>query len=364
MMRFEPRVFTLAKDAERPEENQDACRTDAEQGVAAIADGVASSIFARQWAQVLTEAVVAGPPDLASHGARRCPPGTQGVPGDREALARWLARRREAWAGQIDVSELAWYQKPKLREGAFSTLLWVEILPIDQSDRQPQDPWRLRVFAVGDSCLFHVRRKQLLRSFPVERADELEADPVVIGSVDLNRDERVEFRSFEAICRPGDLLVLSTDAVAEWALRQRDAGRPPEWEEYWSKAEHAWQEEVTSLRQAREMRYDDATLLLLRVGDGVTAPDEADRSAPAAEAAAAEQHAGPAPDAKCAPQPEWARKLKSLSEQLADQVSGPWARGASKLKDKLKEMRQSAESALKKYRDKFRSDQQDPPPDA
>jgi len=333
-MRFESRVFQLAKDDEHPEENQDACHADAEHGIAAIADGVASGIFARQWARILTEATVAETPD----------------PGDKEAFGAWLARRREAWQREIDVSGLAWFQKPKLREGAFSTLLWVEILPIDESDRQPQDPWRLRVFAVGDSCLFHVRGQQLLRTFPIETAEELEADPVVVGSVDLNRDELVQFKSFDALCRPGDLLVLCTDAIAEWALRQAEAGDPPAWEDYWNKTEEEWQQEVATLRSERHMRYDDATLLLLRVGDGVTAPNQAEATAPAAGAATKDQP-GPPPLPGPATHPEWSKKLSSLSEQLASQVSEQLARGAKK----LKEVRESAESTIRKYRDKFRS---------
>jgi hypothetical protein len=338
-MRFESRDFGLAKDAERPEENQDAFRADAARGIAAIADGVATALFAGQWARILTEATVVEPPD----------------PGDKNAFAAWLARRREAWNAQIDVSQLAWFQKPKLREGAFSTLLWVEITPIDERDRQPQDPWRLRAFAVGDSCLFHHRGDQLLRAFPVERAEELEADPVVIGSIDLNRDELVDFKSYEGLCRPGDVLVLCTDAVADWALRNREAGRAPVWEDYWERPEQAWQEEVIGLRRERQMRYDDATLLLLRVTDGVTIPKCVEDGAHAAAAASTAEQTGPTPLADLAARPDWAEKLKSFSGQFADQVSERVARGMKK----LKEVRESAESALRKYRERIRSEDKD-----
>jgi len=339
-MRFEFRDFNLAKDAEHPEENQDAFATDAERGIAAIADGVASGIFARQWARILTQATVAEPPD----------------PDDQPAFAAWLAARREAWSAEIDVSRLAWFQKPKLREGAFSTLLWVEITPIDERDRQPHDPWRLRVRAVGDSCLFHVRAGELLRAFPIEKAEALEANPVVIGSLDLGRDGLVEFPSYEALCRPGDLLVLSTDAVADWALRQYEAGRTPEWGDYWDKSPEAWQAEVAALRNEREMRYDDATLLLLRVTDGMNVPEQPGRPTPAVEAAPSAEPTAPPPlpDAEQADAdapPDWAEKLKSLTDQVADQVSEQVARGMKK----LKEVTESAGSAIKKYQEKLRS---------
>jgi hypothetical protein len=340
-MRFESRVFKLAKDPEHPEENQDALGTDAARGIAAIADGVAAGIFAGQWARILTQAAVAEPPD----------------PGDKDAFAAWLAERREAWNAQIDVSQLAWFQKPKLRDGAFSTLLWVVITPIDESDRQPQDPWRLRAFAVGDSCLFHIRGSELLRSFPVEKAEELEADPVVIGSVDLNRDELLEFQSFEALCRPGDWLVLSTDAVADWALRRREAGDLPHWADYWTKTEATWQEEVTALRADRQMRYDDATLLLLRVTDGKTVPQQPEPVAHRAEATAPQDQPSPPALPQTAAEPDWTQKLKSFSEQLAGQVSEQVSRGVKK----LKEVKESAESAWRKYRDKSRPDDPDKP---
>ena len=334
-MRFEFRDFKLAKDAEHPDENQDAFCTDADRGIAAIADGVASGIFAGQWARILTEATVAEPPD----------------PGDQAAFGAWLAARREAWNAEIDVSQLAWFQKPKLREGAFSTLLWVEITPIDERDRQPQDPWRLRALAVGDSCLFHLRGEELLRAFPIEKAEELEADPVVIGSIDLNRDDLLEFKSYEALCRPGDLLVLCTDAVADWALRQCEAGRPPVWGDYWDTSPEAWQEEVAALRSDRQMRYDDATLLLLRVTDGVTVPEQPDRPTSAAEAAPSTDETAPPPLPDAATHPDWAHKLKSFTDQVADQVSGQVARGVKK----LKEVKESAGSAIKKYRERLRS---------
>jgi hypothetical protein len=338
-MRFASRVFQLAKDAERPEENQDACQADARRGIAAIADGVASSLFSRRWAQILTRATVAEVPDA----------------GNPQAFGRWLAERRQAWTSQINVSELAWFQKPKLREGAFSTLLWVEVMPLHDTDRRPEDPWRLRVFAVGDSCLFHVRQRELLRSFPVQRAEQLEGSPLVIGSVDLNRDELVKFQSLEEICRPADLLVLCTDAIAEWALRVQEAGSPPVWQRYWSMTQEAWQEEILALRDRREMRHDDATLLLLRVGDGVTAPEQADQATLPAQAAAD----APAPPPAPAAEPDWTERLKSFSEQLAGQVSQQVARGLQK----LKQVKKSAESALRKYREKRRRDDKNRPND-
>lgn len=260
-LRLDWRVLTVAKDADYPDENQDAVRVDQERGTAAIADGVTSSLFARLWATILVEAAASNLPD----------------PDDREGLARWLAEHRAAWSRQIDVSRLAWFQKAKLRDGAFSTLLAIRFVPPDDATKQDAPTWRLRGLAIGDSCLFHVREGRLLRKFPIQTSAEFNSDPMVLGSMDLNRDERLSFRRLDEPCRPGDLVVLCTDALADWALRQEESGNPPAWEAYWDLDAPAWKERILSLRAEREIRCDDTTLLLLRIMDYLDRLREDDR---------------------------------------------------------------------------------------
>ena len=248
-MPFESRVFKLAKDTEHPEEYQDAFRVDAARGIAVVADGVASAIFSRQWAEILTEAIVADAPD----------------PQDKQAFGRWLHQRRQEWSEQIDVSCLAWFQRAKLPVGAFSTLLWVRLLETEEDRPGAFGAYRLQGFAIGDSCLFHVRHGEVVRTFPIQKAAELQADPVAIGSVDLKRDQLLQFVTLDEFCFPDDLLVLCTDAVTEWALRLKESGGSPAWDEYWSMTQQDWEEEIAGLRDRRQMRYDDATFILLRV---------------------------------------------------------------------------------------------------
>jgi len=327
-MSFESHAFQLAKDPEHPEENQDAYRIDASAGIAAVADGVASGIFSRAWAKILTDAVAAEPPDVVN----------------RDAFALWLGEQRTRWEQEIDVDSLAWFQKPKLREGAFSTLLWVRAADDEpESDERP-DTYRFQCVAVGDSCLFLVRDNRIVRSFPIERSEQLEADPVVIGSVDLGRDELVEFQSIDLTCREGDLVVLCTDAVADWALRACESGSPPDWSPLWEMTEEAWQEHVDSLRTQRQMRYDDATLVLLNVGRQV--PRETKE--PADEVPAAESAPPPFPA-----DGDWRETLKLLKDQVAEELSGQVTKGVGK----LKQMKESAGSAIRKYRDKLRDNE-------
>lgn len=249
-MHFDAQVFELPKDVEHPEQNQDAWAFSCRRGVAALADGVASSLFARAWARILTEAAIDETPD----------------PGNRDNFDCWVRRCRETWTSRIDVSRLAWFQKAKLRDGAFATLLSISLVPpVEETEAMGTSSGRLRGFAVGDSCLFLVRDGKTVRTFPLENASQLEARPMALGSIDLKHDALVEFSRLDDECFPGDLVVLVSDAVAEWALRQREAGTPVDWERFWDMPEEDWQRNVMALRDERQMRYDDTTMILLRV---------------------------------------------------------------------------------------------------
>jgi hypothetical protein len=88
-----------------------------------------------------------------------------------------------------------------------------------------------------------------------------------------------------------------------------------------------WQAEIGQLRQSRQMRYDDATLLLLRV------VEKAAEWAPLPLPAVAEE--------------DWAKTLKEVSGQVSegiDRLSDRMLHGFQQLKDK----------AVRKYRDKFK----------
>jgi hypothetical protein len=355
-MRLDFRVFSLAKDHERPEENQDAWAIDPRRGIAAVADGVSSAIFSRYWATILTEAVIVQPPE----------------PDDAEGFRAWLAQQRDVWANRIDLSRLAWYQKAKIKDGAFSTLLWICLHPSDDGDPAA---CRIRGYAVGDCCLFVIRDGALLGSFPVQTAAELEVDPLAVGSLDLKRDDRLVFQPLDDCGREGDMLVLCTDAVAHWAFTLQESGSPVNWEAYWEMPEETWQAEVIAMRDRREMRFDDATLMLLRLcadGDGVEGGEDRgsrgegevfdDAVGSALPPGAEEQPAGDAsqalpswlPQSAMSALPgkldEWKEKIKTLSGQVVDETGKQVARGLGK----IRQATESAESALQEYLKKLR----------
>ncbi len=256
-MPFEWRVFELAKEPEHPDQNQDAWWLNAEDGVAAIADGVTSGIFSRQWARLLTRAVVDDWPD----------------PGNEDRFPAWVSDLRAQWEREIDVSGLAWYQRAKLREGGFSTLLWLRLLD-NGGLRDGREESRIEALAIGDSCLFHVRGDELLESFPLDCTGQFDSSPLVLGSVNLKRDDQLQFERLEIASRTGDMIVLCTDSVAAWAMNQYERGDPVPWSNYWDMEPQAWADEVGRLRGQSRMRVDDATLLLLRVSQTAGPPAE------------------------------------------------------------------------------------------
>jgi hypothetical protein len=180
-----------------------------------------------------------------------------------------------------------------------------------------------------------------VRSFPLETADQFEVDPIVLGSVDLKRDHLLQFAILDEMCYPDDELILCTDAVAEWAVRCYASGEGPVWSDFWQMSEDDWRSGVIWLRQERQMRTDDSTLLMLRVVDDRV---ETEKS-----------HQQPAEAASGSPADEssdlrWltvaTKDLKSVSEQVAEQVDHT-------SEQVLKGLRGIKDRALKKYRETF-----------
>jgi hypothetical protein len=221
------------------EECQDAVAGAVDRSRFAVADGASESAEAGLWARLLVEDFVAAP-------ARHL------------AWANWLPPLQDRWAAAVAAlpagDTLPWYLEERSRKGAFATFLGVVV---------EDSLWH--ALAVGDSCLFQLRGGALLRSFPVQRADEFGSTPWLIGSrppgaeVALKHGQRAQGE-----WQAGDRLWLMTDALAQWFLRQAEEGGRP-WEalgQVLAEAEPdaafaAW---VGVTRSLGQLRNDDVTL--------------------------------------------------------------------------------------------------------
>lgn len=225
------RAFWLPKSGHTQSEYEDAFHLPGEGGPpwrAAVADGATESAFARTWARCLVRGF-----------------GERGTAGDDDFGAQ-LEMWQAAWRASVapHVNGLAWYAAAKAEEGAHATFLGVSC--------QADGSWR--ALSVGDCCLFHLRGDDVLRAWPLETADAFTNRPPLLPS----RPDRPapEPLALSATCRPGDTLLLATDALAAWLLQTGPAVAR-------TFTPSTFAERIVQARADRSLRNDDVTLVVL-----------------------------------------------------------------------------------------------------
>src|SRR5262249_3615526 len=120
-----------------------------------------------------------------------------------------------------------------------------------------------KCWAVGDSCCFWVRGNVLLLSFPVTSWSEFGIAPLLFRSKPIGA--LPEPVAAQGTCRPGDLFLFATDAMAQNLLRSIAEGTPPDWERFWVLDADQWRREIETLRDRNEIVDDDCTMVLVRI---------------------------------------------------------------------------------------------------
>ncbi len=120
--------------------------------------------------------------------------------------------------------------------------------------------------AVGDSCIFQVQGDEVISALPIDRATDFNNYPVLLCSLEA-RNERtwrnLEIR--EGRWKPGDELLLMTDALAQWFLQELEGGENPlaELREVMDGSlgrQGVFAQWVEALRSDKSIRNDDTTL--------------------------------------------------------------------------------------------------------
>jgi len=184
------RSFLVPKMGHAPDECEDASAGDPDAGRFAVADGASESYAAGDWARLLVEAFV-----------------TTGPAGD------WLKDPREAWQQQAAGSAVSWYAEDKFARGGHATFLGVSVQPAD-------DGFGWEAVAVGDSCLLHLSEGHGVTSFPLTRSTEFNGAPTLVNS----RGGNPAWKTAHGTLRPGETLLLATDALAQHLLESAEAG--------------------------------------------------------------------------------------------------------------------------------------------
>lgn len=168
----------------------------------AIADGATQASFSRLWAQLLVRAYCKG--QLGSH-----------------KLHKPLRALQDRWTREVAKKPLPWFAQEKVRQGAFAAILGVTFIQHDENDEDAQDDGLWTAFALGDSCLFHIRNNQLLLAFPLKHSEDFNNSPMLLSSNPLNNTQiEAVVLMHRGSWRKGDLFFLMTDAMACWFLRR------------------------------------------------------------------------------------------------------------------------------------------------
>ena len=104
----------------------------------------------------------------------------------------------------------------------------------------------------------------------IERSQAFEANPHALTSIASKQDQALPFHTLRDFCEPGDLLILCTDAIGAWAIKALEDGATLLWRDFWDMSQDDWAAYIGRLREDGRMRYDDATMVLLRVSESTS----------------------------------------------------------------------------------------------
>lgn len=245
-MTLSSRSFSIEKKGNPPEYNDDSAAADVATGRFAVSDGAAESGFAGVWSRALVRQFV-GHSDTSY-----------------DDWKGWLPQAQKNWLDELRGVTIPYYGEQQFEQGAFATFLGLVVSGQEEAERD----WR--VVAVGDSCLFHTRGNELLKSFPLVASKQFDRFPKLIGSrskVDEIASKRSKKDSGSGT--GGDRLWLLSDALARWCFVEVEAERSP-WNELRDlAAPHQTDEQfsqwVAEARATRQLENDDVTLLVVEL---------------------------------------------------------------------------------------------------
>ncbi|RBO83082.1 hypothetical protein [Nocardia puris] len=185
----EPRIAacSVPKPEDTDEDNEDQIAHAGDR--VALSDGASRSARPEVWAELLVTAFVYDGLDPLD--------------------PMHLAVLRDKWMAQVSEPELPWYATAKLAEGGAATFLGL---------RLPDADGQYWANGVGDTCLLHIRDGDVLSAGPLQRAQDFSSRPSLVSTRPGENGFLDHVWHHEAIARPGDALILATDAAAAYLL--------------------------------------------------------------------------------------------------------------------------------------------------
>ena len=240
------RAFWLPRRGHSRSEYEDAFAKDEAAGRYAVADGASEGCFTGLWAELLVESFVSSTCDTAS------------------SWPESLTAAQEHWDTDVRARNLPWYAEQDVNRGAYCTFLGL-VLTSPAADR-----YEWQALAVGDACVLHTRDGVLLHAFPIDRAEQFNNFPKLVGSrMPVAESHARQSLWADGRGHAGDRLWMMTDALAQFCLSEAEAGGKP-WNQLElfmtiSEAEDPLTPWIERLRDASRLRNDDVTLLAIEL---------------------------------------------------------------------------------------------------
>jgi len=255
------RLLIVTKSNDILDNCEDACAISEEKNRFALCDGVSNSRFARPWAKLLAEQWVTEP--LMTN--------------DVELVGKWLEEPRSRWRAWVSNT---WLEKINARnrsmgrieftpddvkkfftQGAAATFLGITL-------DEKTSTWT--ALSVGDTCLFHCSRNSTgawkCKAFPYKSAEEFNDEPDSITSrsntahIVASNIKQLSQQPYVA----GDILLMATDALAEWILKyleQNEAGKIVNYFERLNAEQ--FKVFINEERRKKTITDDDTTLIII-----------------------------------------------------------------------------------------------------
>jgi serine/threonine protein phosphatase PrpC len=240
-MQISAHAFWLQKAGNQREEYEDAYSyssdfaSDGSSFLCAVADGATEASFSGLWANILVSAFV------EKRLAEITPDNI------RLLVSEWDKKIAEISSAR----PLSWYAEEKLRSGAFSSLLGLQI--------DPDGAWK--AISVGDSCLFQIREGERIASSPFDSPQQFNNHPLLISTMTA-RNTNLTATTVEGEWQDGDRFLLMTDALAHCFLANENVTR----RNFLRVTDQSFFEYiVTRLRGLKACKNDGVTLVRVRV---------------------------------------------------------------------------------------------------
>jgi len=262
------RAFLMPKERETLDDCEDVVSIHQNQRCFAISDGAGTASYSAEWARALCRQAMDTPPPVFADVERAT---AEGRKEDEDRLRGWWESAVNYWGPEVPwerlTSRLTMFNKA--REGSGATVAGIEIL-----EGGGQEGVRFRAWALGDTCVIHLRENKVLASRPMAQADQFNCAPLLL----MTRPGFIEiylrhWQSWESTLVPGDIVLMGTDALSKYLLGAFETGagsdvlswlRDLQCEsriEGWRK----FGEFVEARRREGQMKNDDVAVVLIKL---------------------------------------------------------------------------------------------------